>query len=163
MSPRAACRLDQLGYDVADYAAGKDDWAAADLPLEAAGHGPSTIGGVCRRDVPSCGVDDRIGDVAAAVANSGFDTCLVVAADRCVVGRLFRSELRGDPQARTGDVMRPGPSTFRPSVPIAEMLAYMREHELRTAPVTTGDGILVGLLLRRDLEEAHEQLHQAHA
>lgn len=163
MSPRAACRLDQLGYDVADYAAGKADWAAADLPLEPGEDGPSTIGEICRRDVPTCDVDDRIGDVAAAVSGSGFDTCLVVAADRCVVGRLFRSELRGDPQVRAGDVMRPGPSTFRPSVPIPEMLAYMRNHELRTAPVTTGDGSLVGLLLRHDLEAAHERMPHAHA
>ncbi|MDF0601145.1 rhodanese-like domain-containing protein [Psychromarinibacter sp. C21-152] len=34
-SPRAAARLDELGYtDVLDYAAGKDDWRAAGFPVE---------------------------------------------------------------------------------------------------------------------------------
>ncbi|MBA5777540.1 rhodanese-like domain-containing protein [Stappia sp. F7233] len=33
-SPKAAKRMDALGYEnVLDYAAGKDDWSAADLPM----------------------------------------------------------------------------------------------------------------------------------
>ena len=48
--------------------------------------------------------------------------------------------------------MRPGPSTFRPNVSVDQMLAYMDENELDTAPVTRSDGELVGLLLREDAE-----------
>lgn len=34
-SPKAAQRLEDLGYtNVLDYAAGKDDWRAADLPVD---------------------------------------------------------------------------------------------------------------------------------
>ena len=54
--------------------------------------------------------------------------------------------------------MRPGPSTFRPSVPAPEMLEYMHTHDLLTAPVTTGEGILIGLVLRADLERRAEGL-----
>jgi Mg/Co/Ni transporter MgtE len=46
--------------------------------------------------------------------------------------------------------MRPGPSTFRPLVPIAEMARYMTEHDLPTVPITTADGRLIGVLRRED-------------
>jgi predicted transcriptional regulator len=46
--------------------------------------------------------------------------------------------------------MRPGPSTFRPYVPIAEMAKYMADHDLESSPITTSDGRLVGLLRRCD-------------
>jgi Mg/Co/Ni transporter MgtE len=46
--------------------------------------------------------------------------------------------------------MRPGPSTFRPHVPIEEMAHFMVHHDLPSSPVTTSDGRLVGLLRRED-------------
>ena len=46
--------------------------------------------------------------------------------------------------------MRPGPSTFRPHVPIEELAHFMIHHDLPTSPVTTSDGRLVGLLRRED-------------
>ena len=46
--------------------------------------------------------------------------------------------------------MRPGSSTFRTFVPIEEMAKYMTEHNLESAPITTSDGRLVGLLRRGD-------------
>ena len=49
-------------------------------------------------------------------------------------------------------VMRPGPSTFRPNVDIREMAHYLTEHDLPSAPVTTSDGRLVGLLVREDAQ-----------
>jgi CBS domain-containing protein len=54
--------------------------------------------------------------------------------------------------------MRPGPSTFRPHVPIEEMAAYMVEHELESSPVTTSDGRLVGLLRQTDAVAAAKRL-----
>ena len=50
--------------------------------------------------------------------------------------------------------MRPGPSTFRPNVSVVEMLEYMHENALDTAPVTRSDGTLVGLVLQKDAERA---------
>jgi CBS domain-containing protein len=57
--------------------------------------------------------------------------------------------------------MRPGPSTFRPHVPIAEMAKRMVEHDTESSPVTTSDGRLVGLLLRADAVRTTHELHQA--
>jgi hypothetical protein len=73
MSPRAAWRFELLGFaSVADYAPGKMDWLAFGLPYE--GQARLAVGAV-DRDVPSCGLDERLGDVAARVG----------ATSRCVV------------------------------------------------------------------------------
>lgn len=71
---------------------------------------------------------------------------------------LRDEELSGDPSRTVEEAMRPGPSTFRPNVPISEMAHYMTEHDLISAPITTSDGKLVGLLLRDDaVKVAHKE------
>jgi len=47
--------------------------------------------------------------------------------------------------------MRPGPSTYRPFVPVAELRGIMRDRNLESSPVTTSDGRLVGLVRRQDV------------
>jgi len=78
-----------------------------------------------------------------------------------VLGLLRAKELEGDPASRIEAAMRPGPSTFRPHVPIAEMAHRMVEHDLENAPITTSDGRLVGLLRRADAVRTAHELHQA--
>ena len=90
----------------------------------------------------------------------------MVSDERVVFGLLRAKELAGDPEQPVERVMRPGPSTFRPQVPILEMAEYMVEHDLPNCPITTSDGRLVGLLTREDAIEAaraeHERLHHEH-
>jgi hypothetical protein len=53
MSPRAACRLTQLGFaPVYDYTLGKVDWIAAGLPTVRAGQPSRRVLDAVRRDVP---------------------------------------------------------------------------------------------------------------
>jgi CBS domain-containing protein len=47
--------------------------------------------------------------------------------------------------------MRPGPSTYRPFVSLQDMQRTMTERNLDSAPVTTSDGKLVGLVRKRDV------------
>lgn len=108
---------------------------------------------MARSDVPTCGVDERLGEVRRRVRSAGWDTCVVVNEQRVVFGILRPSELDGPSSRSTAEVMPPGPSTFRPDVPIEEMAEYMTEHELVSAPITTSDGRLLGLLLREDAME----------
>jgi CBS-domain-containing membrane protein len=153
MSPRAAWRLETLGFtDVYEYSAGKSDWGAYGLPLEGKVTKFARIKDIARADVPTCGIDDTVATARARAKD--WATCLVVNAERVVLGRMFKKELERDPDARVGDVMRPGPSTFRPNVSAIEMLEYMDRNHLDTAPVTTSDGRLVGLVLREDAERA---------
>lgn len=149
MSPRAAWRLESLGFtEVYDYAAGKADWAAAGLPVEGTATEAPRIGDVARRDVPTCGLGERIGDVRERVRAAGWETCLVVNEERVVLGRLFWTELDGEADATAEAVMRAGPSTFRPNVSAEEMTRFMGERGISTAVVTTSDGRLVGLFQR---------------
>lgn len=101
-------------------------------------------------------------DVRKRVADEGWDACVVVNDERVVFGLLRAEDLAKGADEQVEEVMRPGPSTFRPHVAIAEMAHYMTHHGLESCPITTSDGRLVGLLTSEDAGRvAHEQ--HAHA
>jgi len=113
--------------------------------------------------VPTCSADEDAAAVRDRVRASGWDVCVVVNSERVVFGLLRSKELdAARPGRRIDEVMRPGPSTFRPHVSAQEMAEYMLDHDLPNAPVTTSDGRLVGLLLREDAVRAAERDHQEH-
>jgi Predicted transcriptional regulator containing CBS domains len=155
MSPRAAWRLETLGFgEVYDYVDGKVDWMAAGLPTEGTNALLPRAGDTARKDVPTCGLSDRLGDVRERVAAQGWDSVVVVNEERVVLGLLRSKELANDPNQLIELAMRPGPSTYRPFVSLHEMAHVMTEHKLVNAPITTSDGRLVGLLLQVDVVEA---------
>jgi len=151
MAPRAAARLELLGFTkVFHYPAGKLDWMAAGLPTEGENAKRPRAGTVARNDVPVCALTDRVGQVRDRARALGWDAAVAVDDDHVVLGLLRSAELDKDADQPIEEAMRPGPSTFRPYVPIKEMADYMTQHELESSPVTTSDGKLVGLLLRSD-------------
>jgi CBS domain-containing protein len=159
MSPRAAWRLESLGFtQVYDYVAGKLDWLAAGLPTEGSNAQQPRAGDMARRDVPTCGLTERLGEVRELVRAAGWDACVVVNPERVVLGLLRAKELEADPGLRIEQAMRPGPSTFRPHVSIVEMARFMVDHDLENSPITTSDGRLVGLLRRQDATRAADEL-----
>ena len=111
------------------------------------------IGALADRDVPTCSLDEKVSEVAERTKGAGWDTCVVVNEERVVLGRLFRKELEAGGDRRVEEVMRPGPSTFRPNVSTHEMMHYMDEHKLHAALVTDSEGKLIGLFKREDSEE----------
>lgn len=115
---------------------------------------------MARDDVPTCALDEPIGAVRQRVRAAGWDACVVVNGERVVLGLLREAELESGRDEPVEQVMRPGPSTFRPHVPIEEMAAFMAEHDLHTSPVTTSDGRLVGLLRREDAVRTAHELHE---
>jgi len=151
-----------MGFtQVYHYVAGKLDWLAAGGPIEGTGAGRPRAGEVARGDVPTCALDEHLGEAQGRVRAAGWDACVVVNQERVVLGLLRANELEGDPASRIEAAMRPGPSTFRPHVPITEMAHRMVDHDLENAPITTSDGRLVGLLLRADAVRTAHELHQA--
>lgn len=153
MSPRAAWRLETLGFArIYDYVAGKADWAAAGLPLEGTAAGRPTAGAVADPDVPTCALDDDLGEVRARMRRAAWETCIVVNAERIVLGRLGRTALAEDGPGTVETAMTTGPSTVRPSKPLADLIAQMDRSGWSTALVTTSEGMLVGLV-RRDATE----------
>jgi Mg/Co/Ni transporter MgtE len=101
-------------------------------------------------------LDELVGEVAQRA--EGWDTALVVNGEGILLGRLFKEELEGDPNARVEAVMQHGPSTFRPDVDVVYMAKFMHDNELETAPVTTSDGVFIGMALREDLEKVVNEL-----
>ena len=108
-------------------------------------------GDTARKDVPTCSLTEKLGDVKARVRAQGWDAVVVVNDERVVFGLLRARELDADPELLIEKAMRPGPSTFRPFVSLHDMLHQMVDHKLESSPVTTSDGRLVGLLLQKDV------------
>ena len=114
MSPRAACRLTQLGFaPVYDYTLGKVDWIAAGLPTLRAGQPSRRVLDAVRRDVPTCapGVPARLAMRQARA--QGWDRCVVLAGPGTVVGMLRAGRISATEQSPAADVMQPGPTTVR--------------------------------------------------
>ncbi len=163
MSPRAAWRLETLGFkNVSDYVDGKLDWMAAGLPMEGTNAGRPRAADVARKDVLTCRLDERLGEVTKRAAAGGWEAAVVVNEERVVLGLLRKKELAGDAGQLLERAMRPGPSTFRPYIAIAEMAIFMTEHNLDSSPITTSDGRLVGLLLKEDAVRVAHELHHGH-
>lgn len=156
MSPRAASRLEALGFtDVYDYVAGIADWASFGLPIEGEHHSGTRVGARARTDVPACGPGDRMVDVRERVQAAGWDTCFVTNERGVVLGRLGRTALGGGGgDVSVEEAMTLGPSTVRPALELEKALERMRAQNLSSLPVTRSDGVLVGVLRREDAERA---------
>jgi CBS domain-containing protein len=152
-----------MGFaDIYDYVDGKLDWLAAGLPTEGVVAALPRADTVARRDVPTCRIDEPIDEVRERVRAAGWDACVVVNDERVVFGLLREKELGNEGDEPVERVMRPGPSTFRPHVPIEEMAAFMVEHDLASSPITSSDGRLIGLLRREDAVRDANELHAHH-
>jgi CBS domain-containing protein len=154
MSPRAACRLETLGFtQVHDYVPGKVDWLAHNLPVQGTATTANTIGANLRHDVVIASPHEDIANVRARVAASPHRFALVTTQDTTLLGRLRRSTLdTASPTSPAGEVMEPGPSTLRPHEPVADVAARLHERDLAYAIITDPEGHLLGTVHRADLE-----------
>jgi CBS domain-containing protein len=155
MSPRAACRLETLGFtSVSDYVAGKADWLAHGLPREGETADAPRALDLAVDDAVTCRLEDRVRDVRTRVAASPYGFAFVVSADRVLLGRLRQGALEGDPELTADAVMEPGPSTIRPDAALTPLAERMRSSDLTSLPITDPEGRLLGIIRRRDLEAA---------
>jgi CBS domain-containing protein len=147
MSPRAAWRLEALRFGkVYDYVAGKADWGAAGLPREGRAVREPSAGDAADPNVPTCRLEDDLRQVRERFRASGWEQCIVVNAERIVLGLLGRRALGSDDAQTVEQAMTNGPSTIRPNVPLAQLLQRLEHRGLQTALVTTSDGRLVGVV-----------------
>jgi CBS domain-containing protein len=149
MSPRAAWRLEALGFGpLHDYAAGKADWLAADLPFE----GTATLAGrFTRRGVATAGERTPAAEALRLLDAQGFGPVVVVNQAGVVMGAAHRDALASaSPDAEAGTVMRSGVSTVRPSEDAAALAHRMGHRGVTRVVVTRPDGTLVGLFFTVD-------------
>lgn len=143
MSPRAACRLEQLGFpETYDYVGGKSDWLSFDLPYEGE---IVLVSSVLQRDVPTAERSERLADAADRMAEAPAGM-LVVLADGLVNGVVRRRHVEGaDPSLTVEDVMDVGVTTVRPAEEVEELEHRMGHANVRAITVTRSDGSLVGI------------------
>jgi CBS domain-containing protein len=155
MSPRAAWRLEALGYaPVYEYVAGKADWLAAGLPTVTATARPPRVGDVMDRDVSTCAPGDRVRDVVARLEERGEAICVVVNDLGVVQGRLRLDRIDAADDSRpVEEVMEPGPVTVRADAPLAETTQRMKDRQAASLIISDPDGVLLGLL-RRPADDA---------
>lgn len=155
MSPRAAWRLESLGFtSVYDYVPGKADWLANGLPSEGEAARKPRAGTVAKRDVPTCQLTETVGAVRERIAGTGWPVCVVVNDDQVVLGLLGENAVAGDPHTPVEEVMESGPSTWRLSGSLAEIEQYMDRHGVDAVVVTASDGRLYGAVRREDIPTA---------
>jgi CBS domain-containing protein len=160
MSPRAAWRLESLGFgEVYEYRPGKADWLAAGLLTEGTGSRKPRALAYVQRDVPTCRLGETVADAAARAAATGWGVCMVVNEQGILLGRLDRKELQSGGGRLVEQAMRPGPSTYRPDTPAAELRHLMTHRGIGTLPVTTSDGRLLGVICRDALEDLDDEVN----
>ncbi len=150
MSPRAASRLEALGFDSYDYALSKVDWMAHGLPMEGSAANRPTALSFLREDVATCKLDDQAAQITRAIDASPYGFALVLSG-RVVLGRVRRSRLDDAPESTTAEaLMEPGPSTKRPHTDPDELFDQLRRSDASTAILTTPEGELLGVVPRGD-------------
>jgi rhodanese-related sulfurtransferase len=151
MSPRAATRLAQLGFEVYDYALSKVDWMAHGLPMEGTAAERPTAMSFARDDVATCALGERAAEVKRRIDASPYGFALVLA-DRVVLGRVRGSRLDEAPEDASAErLMEPGPSTTRPHTGPDELASSLQRSDASTAIITTPEGELIGVVRRADL------------
>lgn len=122
------------------------------------------IGELCRREVVFATENMSLKEAAQLMRVRHVGSLVVVREarlGRIVVGMLTDRDIAViamardfDPQSlQVTDVMSSPPVTVRMSESVSDVLGIMRQHGIRRIPVTTDDGVLVGIVTLDDLLE----------
>ncbi len=150
MSPRAACRLEQLGFiEVYDYVEGIAAWLAFGLPVEGTVRDDDRIGSITRA-ASTCSIDATVGDLGDSPAGGLW---VVVDGEGVVHGELRANVLGLAATTPIADLVQPGAVTARPSMRVRELAEKFGEGFLGHVLVTHLDGRLVGIIYGEDMEQ----------
>ena len=134
-----------MGFEnVCDYVAGKQDWLAYGLPIEGKLAEAITVVKLANRDVPVCGINDMLADLAQRLAPTRWGECVVINEPGIALGLLRKSMWENAAEEITAEqAMESGPITFRPNARRDETLTYFKKKNIDSALITTSDGKLV--------------------
>jgi len=155
MSPRAAWQLEAMGFtDVYDYTNGKVDWILNRLPVEGTGPHYAMVGeAATKQRLQTCVLGSTVKDSSLAMEESRDTFCLVLNQQDVVLGRLRQKHLDSAPEGPVEAVMETGPTTVRPNEAAGGLLERMEKRNVPAVIVTTNEGVLVGVVRRRDLRQ----------
>src|SRR5919204_139763 len=144
MSPRAAWRLEELGFERAyDFVGGKTEWIERALPTEGTGPFLLLAGQVLRPATATCRPDTLAGTVRRELAPGPDSICAVTNDEGIVVGRVRWKDLPEDDAILVETFMQPGPATVRPREELPGLIDRMRRAGVKTILVTTAHSRLL--------------------
>ena len=126
------------------------DWLAAGLPADGADSAAPEVADATSA-VARFRLDDNTQTIAQRLRESGEDWAAIVDEGGVLLGRVRLEDTDG-PGTTAGCVMQSGPSTYRPNVPLDELLDRMRDKGFVRAFVTDPEGKLLGLITREHIE-----------
>jgi predicted transcriptional regulator len=74
-----------------------------------------------------------------------------------MLGRLRQEAWNANPDMPVEEAMENGPTTFRPDNFLEPLTKRMREKKVGSVSTTNSDGVLIGLLYRKDADERLSQ------
>ena len=153
MSPRAAWRLEELGFKrVYDFVGGKLEWRVEGLPTEGTGPFYLVVGKNIRPPTATCSPDSLAWEIRREMEPGPDSICAVTNAEGIVLGRVRWKDLPAEDDIPVEKFMQLGPATVRPREELRGLVERMRRAGVKTILVTTPKGHLVGTLHRDDAE-----------
>jgi len=148
MSPRAAWRLESLGFsNVFDYMAGKLDWIAFGLPVEGEESG-RVVAERLLREWPFCQLAETTSTVKQRAQAAGARFCPVLNDEGVVLGVVEEGDWEAPERTPVEDVMDPAPTTLRPGYSIADAIERLDRYKKDAILVTSSDGKFLGVFRR---------------
>ena len=95
-------------------------------------------------ELPTCGLDEPVGQAGARAAERGYSVCPVVNEKRIVLGVVSKRDWDSDPTASAEQLMDPAPTTLRPSDSLEKAKQMLDKSDRSAVFVTDSDGRLLG-------------------
>jgi CBS domain-containing protein len=120
------------------------DWAAFGLPVDKGENGPVMVIEQMECQVPTCGLNESVGEAKQRAKKLGFQICVVMNEQGVVSGVIGKNAWEKDSDITVESVMEPGPTTLRPSYSVEDAKDLVMKSS-RDAIITSSDGRLLGL------------------
>jgi hypothetical protein len=91
------------------------DWVAFGLPVDKGQKGPSMVIEKLERRVPTCKLNESVGEARRRAEKLGFQICVVVNERGNVLGVIEKDAWKKGSSMGVETAINPGPTTLRPS------------------------------------------------
>jgi CBS domain-containing protein len=112
-------------------------------------------------EVPTCRLDEPVGQAGARVEKRGYRVCPVVNDNGIVLGVIGKRDWDTDPTASAEQLMDSAPTTLRPSDSLEKAQQMLEKSDRGAVLVTDSDGKLLGAFVGdRNNEQADSKQQQ---